>query len=96
MLKEELKQEITKLKEAVEQHQEQVKDLQHDLNVANIKLEDVDKPKLTSKQLEDLSLGFHAPLWTLLIYQFLGSILLYSYHYFFIYLYYLGVIVFNL
>ena len=54
MLKKELKQEITKLKEAIEQHQEQVKDLQHDLNVANIKLEDVDKPKLTSKQLEDL------------------------------------------
>jgi len=54
MLKEELKQEITKLKEAVEQHQEQVKDLQHDLNTANIRLEDIDKPKLTSKQFEDL------------------------------------------
>ena len=54
MLKKELKQEITKLKEAIEQHQEQVKDLQHDLNTANIRLEDIDKPKLTSKQLEDL------------------------------------------
>ena len=54
MLKEELKQEITKLKEAVEQHKEQVKDLQHDLNTANIRLEDIDKPKLTSKQFEDL------------------------------------------
>ena len=54
MLKEELKQEITKLKEAVEQHQEQVKDLQHDLNTANLRLEDIDKPKLTSKQFEDL------------------------------------------
>ena len=54
MLKEELKQEITKLKEAVEAHQEQVKDLQHDLNAANIRLEDIDKPKLTSKQFEDL------------------------------------------
>ena len=54
MTKEELKQEITKLKEAVEAHQEQVKDLQHDLNTANIRLEDIDKPKLTSKQFEDL------------------------------------------
>ena len=54
MLKEELKQEITKLKEAVEAHQEQVKDLQHDLNTANVRLEDIDKPKLTSKQFEDL------------------------------------------
>ena len=54
MLKEELKQEITKLKEAIEQHQEQVKDLQHDLNTANIRLEDIDKPKLTRKQFEDL------------------------------------------
>ena len=54
MTKEELTREITKLKEAVEQHQEQVKDLQHDLNAANIRLEDLDKPKLTSKQFEDL------------------------------------------
>ena len=54
MTKEELTREITKLKEAVEQHQEQVKDLQHDLNTANIRLEDIDKPKLTSKQFEDL------------------------------------------
>ena len=54
MLKEELKQEITKLKKAVEQHQEQVKDLQCDLNTANLKLEDIDKPKLTSRQFEDL------------------------------------------
>ena len=54
MLKEELKQEITKLKEALVQHQDQVKDLEHDLNTANIRLEDVDKPKLTSKQFEDL------------------------------------------
>ena len=54
MTKEELIKEITKLKEAVEAHQEQVKDLQHDLNTANIRLEDIDKPKLTSKQLEDL------------------------------------------
>ena len=54
MLKEELKQEITKLKEALVQHQDQVKDLEHDLNKANIKLEDLDKPKLTSRQFEDL------------------------------------------
>ena len=54
MTKEKLKQEITKLKDAVEQHQEQVKDLQHDLKTANTRLEDIDKPKLTSKQFEDL------------------------------------------
>ena len=54
MTKERLTQEITKLKEALVQHQEQVKDLEHDLNKANIKLEDLDKPKLTSKQFEDL------------------------------------------
>ena len=54
MLKEELTREITKLKEAVEQHQEQVKDLQHDLKTANTRLEDIDKPKLTSKQFENL------------------------------------------
>ena len=54
MTKEELIKEITKLKEAVEAHQEQVKDLQHDLNTANIRLEDIDKPKLTRKQFEDL------------------------------------------
>jgi len=54
MTKEELIKEIAKLKEAVEAHQEQVKDLQHDLNTANIRLEDIDKPKLTSKQFEDL------------------------------------------
>ena len=54
MTKERLKQEITKLKDAVEQHQEQVKDLQHDLKTANTRLEDIDKPKLTSKQFEDL------------------------------------------
>ena len=54
MTKEKLIKEITKLKDAVEQHQEQVKDLQHDLKTANIRLEDIDKPKLTSKQFEDL------------------------------------------
>ena len=54
MTKEELTREITKLKEALGQHQEQVKDLQHDLSVANIRLEDIDKPKLTSRQFEDL------------------------------------------
>ena len=54
MTKEELTREITKLKDAVEQHQEQVKDLQHDLKTANTRLEDIDKPKLTSKQFENL------------------------------------------
>ena len=54
MTKEELIKEIAKLKDALIQHQDQVKDLEHDLNTANIRLEDVDKPKLTSKQFEDL------------------------------------------
>ena len=52
MNKEELNQEISKLKVSLEAHQEQVKDLEHDLKVATQRLEDCDKPKLTKKQFE--------------------------------------------
>ena len=52
MNKEELNKEIEKLKVSLEAHQEQVKDLEHDLKVATQRLEDCDKPKLTRKQFE--------------------------------------------
>ena len=52
MNKEELNREIGKLKVSLEAHQEQVKDLEHDLKVATQRLEDCDKPKLTKKQFE--------------------------------------------
>tara|TARA_R100001463_G_scaffold66963_1_gene120597 strand:- start:185 stop:553 length:369 start_codon:yes stop_codon:yes gene_type:complete len=51
MNKTELNQEIEKLKVSLEAHEEQVKDLSHDLKIATQKLEDCDKPKLTEKQL---------------------------------------------
>ena len=54
MIKEELNKEIEKLKVSLEAHQEQVKDLEHDLKTAKQRLEDVDKPKLTRKQFDDL------------------------------------------
>ena len=54
MIKDELIREIAKLKIAVESHEEQVKDLSNDLKVANNKLADIDKPKLTSEQFENL------------------------------------------
>jgi len=54
MIKEELTREIEKLKVSLEAHEEQVKDLQHDLNTAKQRLEDVDKPKLTNKQFDAL------------------------------------------
>ena len=54
MTKEELTQEIEKLKVSLEAHQEQVKDLERDLRNATQKLEDADKPKLTSKQFDEL------------------------------------------
>ena len=54
MIKEELNKEIEKLKVSLEAHQEQVKDLEHDLKVAEQKLADCDKPKLTSKQFDEL------------------------------------------
>ena len=54
MTKEELNQEIAKLKVSLEAHEEQVKDLNHDLATAKQRLEDVDKPKLTPKQFDAL------------------------------------------
>tara|TARA_E500000305_G_C3882048_1_gene170221 strand:+ start:104 stop:481 length:378 start_codon:yes stop_codon:yes gene_type:complete len=52
MNKEELNKEIEKLKVSLEAHEEQVKDLNHDLKVATQRLEDCDKPKLTEKQFQ--------------------------------------------
>ena len=52
MTKEELNQEIGKLKASLEMHESQVKDLQHDLKTAEKRLADSDKPKLTNKQFE--------------------------------------------
>ena len=54
MNKEELNKEIDKLKVSLEAHEEQVKDLNHDLAIATQRLEDCDKPKLTSKQFDEL------------------------------------------
>ena len=51
MNKEELNKEIEKLKVSLQAHEEQVKDLQRLLEVAEKKLIDADKPKLTEKQL---------------------------------------------
>ena len=51
MTKENLNIEIEKLKVSLEVHEEQVKDLSHDLKIATQRLEDCDKPKLTEKQL---------------------------------------------
>jgi len=52
MNKEELNKEVAKLKQYIDSHAEQVKDLEHDLKVATQRLEDADKPKLTEKQFE--------------------------------------------
>ena len=54
MIKEELNKEIEKLKVSLEAHEEQVKDLNHDLKIATQRLEDCDKPKLTNKQFAEL------------------------------------------
>ena len=54
MNKEELTKEIEKLKVSLEAHEEQVKDLNHDLAIATQRLEDCDKPKLTTKQFDKL------------------------------------------
>ena len=54
MIKEELNKEIEKLKVSLEAHEEQVKDLNHDLAIAKQRLEDCDKPKLTQKQFAEL------------------------------------------
>ena len=52
MNKEELNKEIEKLKAIILTHEEQVKILQDNLQVAEKKLVDADKPKLTEKQLQ--------------------------------------------
>ena len=54
MNKEDLTKEIEKLKVSLEAHEEQVKDLNHDLKIATQRLEDCDKPKLTRKQFDEL------------------------------------------
>ena len=54
MNKEELIREVAKLQLAVESHEEQVKDLNHDLATAKQRLEDYNKPKLTRKQFDEL------------------------------------------
>ena len=54
MTKEELNKEIDKLSVSLKAHQEQVNDLEHDLKVAEDKLADIDKPKLTQKQFAEL------------------------------------------
>ena len=51
MNNEKLNQEIGKLKASLEAHESQVKDLQRDLQVAEKKLADSNKPKLTIEQL---------------------------------------------
>jgi len=54
MNKEELNRQVELLKTSLEAHEEQVKDLQHDLGTAMQRLEDVDKPKLTNKQFSSI------------------------------------------
>ena len=54
-MKESLELEIAKLKKIVEQHEEQAKDLKNDLEKATSKLEDLDKPKLTLSQIDNLT-----------------------------------------
>ena len=54
MNKEELNKEVAKLKQYIDSHAEQVKDLERDLKVATQKLEDCEKPKLTHKQFDAL------------------------------------------
>ena len=54
MNKEELNRKVELLKTSLESQEKQVADLQHDLKVAEQKLKDVDKPKLTRKQFDEL------------------------------------------
>ena len=54
MEKHELLREKAKLELAVEAHEEQLKDVQHDLKLATQKLVDIDKPKLTVSQFSSL------------------------------------------
>ena len=53
MTKEELNKEIDKLSISLKAHKEQVNDLEYDLKVAEEKLADIDKPKLTEKQFDE-------------------------------------------
>ena len=54
MNKEELTRQVELLKTSLEAHEEQVKDINHDLAIAKQRLEDVDKPKLTQRQFSKL------------------------------------------
>ena len=54
MNKEELNRKVELLKTSLESHEKQVTDLQHDLKVAEQKLADCNKPKLTRKQFDEL------------------------------------------
>ena len=54
MNKAELTRQVELLKTSLEAHEEQVKDLNHDLKIATQRLEDCDKPKLTNKQFDAL------------------------------------------
>ena len=54
MNKEELKRQVELLKTSLEAHEEQVKDINHDLAIAKQRLEDCNKPKLTNKQFAEL------------------------------------------
>ena len=54
MNKEELNRKVELLKTSLESQEKQVADLQHDLKVAEQKLADCNKPKLTRKQFDDL------------------------------------------
>jgi len=54
MEKHELLREKAKLELALEAHEEQVKDVQHDLKIATQRLVDCDKPKLTESQFSSI------------------------------------------
>ena len=54
MNKEELTKEVEKLQTQLEAHEDQVKDINHDLAIAKQRLEDCNKPKLTRKQFDEL------------------------------------------
>lgn len=54
MEKHELLREKAKLELAVEAHEEQLKDVQHDLKIATQRLVDIDKPKLTPSQFSSI------------------------------------------
>ncbi len=54
MNKEELTQQVELLKTSLEAHEEQIKGINHDLKVAEQRLNDCNKPKLTKKQFDEL------------------------------------------